>query len=191
MSSPPDESQGQSSDAELMRRLADGELAALGLLVERHQDRVRRLAWRLVGRTEADDIAQEAFLRLYSGVARYRPTAALSTWLHRIVVNLCLDWCRKHKPKLLPGGHPSLAGPAASDSPVGSDSPYEAAERQAAVRRAVEELPDRQRVAIVLHRFEGLGHAEIAELTGWSESAVESLLVRAYGTLRGRLREWI
>ena len=184
MSSPSADLQTGPSDAELMRRLGQGELPALGLLVERHQDRVRALAWRIVGGAEADDIAQEAFLRLQSGAARYRPTAALSTWLHRIVVNLCLDWCRKHRPTLLPDGHPGLVR---ADT---SDSPPEAAERRAAIRRAVEELPERQRVALVLHRFEGLGHAEIAELTGWSESAVESLLVRAYGALRERLQEW-
>ena len=77
-------------DAELMARLALGEIEALGILAQRHQQRARVLAYRVVARWDvADDIVQQAFLRLYHSAGRYTPTAAFTTWFHRIVVNLC------------------------------------------------------------------------------------------------------
>lgn len=171
------------SDPELMRQLSAGDMAALALLVRRYQDRIRRTAFRILGRWEAaDDVAQETFLRLYKSAPRYRPTAAFSTWLHRIVVNLCLDAMKRRKAS--PQENLTWA-----DGVVEPD-PLVARERVQAVRRELAQLPERQRIAVVLHRFENLGHKEIAAVTGWSESAIESLLVRAYARLRNRLKEW-
>lgn len=168
-----------------MRRLGAGDMNALAVLVRRHQVRVRSLAYRLTGRWDvADDIAQEAFLRLHRFASRYQPTAAFSTWLYRIVVNLCLDRSKRRKPASLPEDRP-LADPAPSASEAMARQ-----ERIDAIRQAIAELPERQRTAVVLHRFENLGHEQIAEVTGWSVSAVESLLVRAYGRLRERLKDW-
>lgn len=173
------------ADAELMRCLAAGQMQALAILVQRHQERVRRLAYRFTARWEvADDIAQEAFLRLYRGADRYKPTAAFSTWLYRIVVNLCLDHAKRPRLAMLPE-EPACPAP--------SDPPDQALRRQEcieAVRQEIAALPERQRIALVLHRFERLDHAQIAQSTGWSESAIESLLVRAYAQLRQRLRGW-
>ncbi len=172
-------------DAALMARLAAGEIEALGVLAQRHQYRARMLAYRVVTRWDvADDIVQQAFLRLYHGAGRYTPTAAFTTWFHRIVVNLCLDWSRRRR--IRPLGE--MDHPAGEDHPAAD--PFIREEKLEAVRREVADLPDRQRMALVLHRFEGLSHSEIAHLTGWSEGAVESLLVRAYGRLRERLRDW-
>lgn len=173
------------TDAELMHRLARGEMHALAMLVKRHQDVVRRVAYRFTGRWDvADDMAQEAFLRLYRGAARYKPTAALSTWLYRIVVNLCLDHAKRPRLAVLPDEPACVsAGPAPDDA-------LRHKECIDAIRREVAALPDRQRIALVLHRFEQLNHAQIAQSTGWSESAVESLLVRAYAQLRQRLAAW-
>ncbi len=173
------------SDAILMQRLAGGDMEALEILVRRHQQRVRRLACRLTHNADtADDITQETFLRLYRAAARYRPTAALTTWLHRVVVNLCLDDAKRRKPRALAEVDPPE--PRSADTTL----PGERAERRDAVRHAVMSLPDRQRAVLVLHRFEGLSHEEIEAVTGFSRGAIESLLVRAYGTLRERLREW-
>jgi RNA polymerase sigma-70 factor, ECF subfamily len=175
----------QPADAELMRRLAGGDMQALASLVHRHQDRVRALAFRMTGRWDvADDLTQEAFLRVYRSAARYVPAAAFSTWLYRIVVNLCLDRSKRLRPAATPDDwEPGQTAPSAEESLVRQ-------EKIDAVRREVADLPERQRAALILHRFELLSHAQIAEITGWSESSVESLLVRAYVRLRERLKPW-
>lgn len=165
-----------------MSALGTGSMSALGTLVERHQQRLRALAYRITSRWDvADDIAQEAFLRLYRASARYQPTAALSTWLYRIVVNLCLDHARRPRPAREDGTEPATSQSSGPDALI-RDETIEA------VRHEIRLLPERQRVAVVLHRFDGLTYREISDVTGWSESAVESLLVRAYGQLRERLK---
>ncbi|WP_428937731.1 RNA polymerase sigma factor [Fontivita pretiosa] len=170
-----------------MADLARGDMAALGSLVRRHQHRVRALAYRLTGRWDlADDLAQETFLRVYRSARSYTPSAAFSTWLYRIVVNLCLDQARR--PRLAEIADPGEVQPA---SQAGSDAPLLDRERAEAIQRAIDALPPRQRIALLLHRFEQMSHAQIAQATGWSESAVESLLVRAYAQLRQRLKLWM
>lgn len=172
------------SDAELMQLLGRGDLQALAVLVRRYQEPVRLLAYRVLGRWDlADDMAQETFLRLLRTADRYRPDTALIAFLRRIVVNLCLDLRKRKRAVNWPESEPASRAPGAGER-------LEADERRAAVWAEINQLPERQRVALTLHRFEGLGHEEIAELTGWSLSAVESLLVRAYGRLRDRLQDW-
>lgn len=157
---------------------------ALAVLVERHQQRVRRIAYRFCGRwDQADDIAQETFLRMYRAAGSYKPSAAFSTWLYRIVVNLCLDRAKRPRLAALPDEPPPGKAPAADEAMV-RDECVEA------VRRAIASLPERQRIVLLLHRFEHLDHAQIAQSTGWSQSAIESLLVRAYAQLRQRLQVW-
>ena len=156
---------------------------ALGQLVERHQQSVRAVALRMTGRWDvADDLAQEVFLRVYRFAGRYKPAAAFRTWLYRIVVNLCLD--RAKSPRL--SELPEEIGDASCEMA----EQLARAERSEAIQRAIAQLPERQRMALVLHRFEHMTHAQIAQATGWSESAVESLLVRAYDQLRQRLSQW-
>jgi RNA polymerase sigma-70 factor (ECF subfamily) len=168
-----------------MPAVASGDLAALGQIVERHQGRVLRLARRITGDANlADDVAQEAFLRVYRAAARYEPSARFTTWLHRIVVNLCWDQRRRWR-------HPGPeAGSVRQESVADPVQGLVTGEARQAVRRAVQGLPSRQRLAVILHRFEGHTMREIAGITGWSESAVESCLVRAYRQLRGDLAEF-
>lgn len=174
------------TDAALMARLAAGESAALDTLVQRHQQRVRSLAMRLIGHWDAaDDVAQDAFMRVMRSADSYLPTAAFSTWLYRIVVNLCLDRQRRRKGRQL-GLHDEMPQRTSADA----EQPLLEQERALAVRREVEALPERQRLAVILHRFQGMSHAEVAEVMGCSESAVESLLVRGYAQLRQRLAQW-
>jgi RNA polymerase sigma-70 factor, ECF subfamily len=171
------------NDADLMRRLAAGDKTALGELIKRHQRRVLEIAYRTTGnRATAEEIAQDTFLRVWESATRYRPTARFETWIHRIVVNLCLDAIKKRRP--------ITRETAPSPDPRSPDPPAEVArrERQAAVRDAVSQLPDRFRVVLALHRFAGFQIADVAEATGWSKSAVESLLVRAYRLLREKLK---
>jgi RNA polymerase sigma-70 factor, ECF subfamily len=171
------------TDAELMQRIGTGDMNALATIVRRHQDRIRRTAYRVLGRWDTtDDVAQETFLRLFKSASRYAPTAAFNTWLHRIVVNLCLDALKRRKAKS--PDSPELVTIARDPDLLVEQ------ERIEAIRRELDQLPERQRIAVALHRFEGMGHKEIATTTGWSESAVESLLVRAYARLRERLKEW-
>jgi len=167
------------SDEALMSALAAGDVAALGRLVERHQGRTLRLARRITANPDvAEDVAQEAFLRVYRAADRYRPSARFTTWLHRIVVNLCWD----HRRRWRPAGELTAAEP--ETSPTDPAARLADSEMRAAVRQAVAALPPRQRLAVVLHRLDGRTMREVADLTGWTESAVESCLVRAYRQLR-------
>ena len=170
-------------DAALMSRLAAGEMSALGTLVHRHQGRVLEIAYRTLGKWDlAEDVAQDTFLRVHRAARDYQPKARFTTWLYRIVVNLCLDEKRRR----------ARSGTSLEDvTPEGqTESECDVAEKKEIaqlVRAAVNGLPERQRVALVLHRYEGLSHGQIAEVTGWTSSAVESLLVRAYANLREKL----
>ncbi len=178
-----DETVDSRDDAQLMALLAEGDRTALGELVKRHQHRVLEIAYRTTGdQALAEDIGQEAFLRVWRSAERYQPTAQFSTWLYRIVVNLCLDAFKKRKPF---AGNPPNAAEAESAQP---SMLLERGDRATAIRAAVTNLPERQRLAVVLHRFSGLPQRAIADATGWTESAVESLLVRAYATLRKSLK---
>ncbi|MCL5278666.1 MAG: sigma-70 family RNA polymerase sigma factor [Planctomycetes bacterium] len=174
------------SDSELMARLGRGDLAALGILAQRHQNRVLSLSYRLLGDWHrAEDVCQETFLRLRQAAARYEPKAKFTTWLYRIVHNLSLDQQRKAANDPV-----SLEALQADTEETARDSSVERHELAEAVQRAVGELSERQRRVIILHRYEGLSHEEIGEVTGWSKSAVESLLVRAYENLREKLASY-
>lgn len=166
-----------------MAQLAAGDREALGTLVARHQQRVLSLARRFLGNDAlAEDVAQDAFLRIWRSAATYTPTAQFATWLYRIVANLCWDLRRRARLRV----QEDIAG---RDPPVADAPAAERAETVARVQAAVAELPDRQRLALLLHRYEGLSQREIADITGWSVSAVESCLVRAYEKLRQTLRD--
>jgi len=174
---------GQQDDAELMRALARGETAALAELVRRYQGDALALARRTLAQTDgAEDVVQEAYLRVYHSAGRYRPTAKFSTWLYRIVVNLCYDRLRSLKRRGVALDE-QLAAPPAAEAP----EILHAADVARRVREAISALPPRQRTALTLHRYQGLSHAEVSQATGWSVSAIESLLVRAYQTLRRQL----
>jgi len=171
------------SDAQLVSAVGQGQTAALATLVRRHQEKVLALAFRILGRWDlAEDVAQETFLRVLGAAGRYQPDAKFTTWLYRIVVNLCFDMQRRRK-----RAPASLASDFAG--PVGDDpaESLQARRRAEAVRRAATALPVRQRTMLVLHRYQGLSHREIAHVTCCSISAVESLLVRAYANLREAL----
>lgn len=173
------------SDAELMSQLARGQTQALGELVRRHQDKALSLAQRMLCvQDAAEDVVQESFLRVYRSAHSYQPTAKFTTWLYRIIVNLCHDRLRQNRRSPLELG----ADIAASDS----GDPYAAMELKdtaSRIRRAIGQLPHRQRTVLILHRYQQLQYKEIAETTGWSVSAVESLLVRAYQQLRNDLMD--
>lgn len=152
-------------------------------LVRRHYAHVAGLAYRLLGRSDAaEDAAQDVFLKLATGRARFAGRSRFNTWLTRIVMNLCIDYRRRKKdartlPEDLPQPHEDALSPA--------DQDY-VAQR---VKAAIETLPERQRTALILFRYQNQSYKQIAAATGWSESAVESLIIRAYATLREQLKD--
>ena len=173
------------SDEELVAAVAAGDTAALGQLVQRHQERVLSLAYRILLRWDlAEDVGQEVFLRVWSSAGDYRPKARFTTWLYRVVVNVALDAIRRARRQ------PVQLAESFADVPAGDPPDHLVAEERAAsVAKAVAALPERQRIALVLHVYEDLRCREVAEVTGWSASAVESLLVRAYAALRLHLAD--
>lgn len=168
-------------DHQLMARVAEGDAEAFRVLASRHAASVTAHAKRMMkNASEAEDVVQEAFIRLWKHAPSYRPEARLSTYLHRIVHNLCLDRLRAERP----------ADPEALDGLVSDQRPSREIvrqERAAQVQEAVAALPERQRAALSLVHFEGLSNVEAADVMNLSVEAVESLLSRARRTLRERL----
>ena len=161
--------------------MALGRDAAFAELLERYQGRVLNYAYRLLGDAdEARDVAQETFLRVYRSAGAFRASGGLKSYVLRIARNLCLDFERKRRPELME----HLPEQADLDTPL---EVLNRKEGLAALERAVRDLPETQRSAIVLRHTEGMSYAEIAEVMSVSVSAVESLLVRGRRTLRQRL----
>jgi RNA polymerase sigma-70 factor (ECF subfamily) len=179
----------------LMARFQQGDDLAFTQLVEQHQQRVMNIAARYVGRTtDTEDLAQEVFLRVYRHRERWQPRAKFTTWLFQITVNLSLNWIRDTKRKRMASidaplgrdGEGSRPEPEDASSPTAHES-LELRERAAIVQAAINELPENQRMAVLLFRQEGLPYQEVAEAMGVSLPAVKSLLNRAKTNLRTTL----
>ena len=179
-------------DAELMLRVKDGDGASFGVLLEKHRSSVVHFLYRMVqNQAVAEELAQEVFLRVYRSRASYEPTAKFTTWLFRIATHLALNSLRDGKnerlQERLDDDSPRHAG-AAGVGPrpsVEQTMVYQA--RLDEVRRAVAALPEKQRAAVLMHKYEEMEYTQIAKVLSCSESAVKSLLFRAYETLRARL----
>lgn len=188
-----------SSDADvaLMLRVRDGDTEAFRELVERHQRAVINTIYRAIGDAwEAEDLAQRVFLQVFRSAKRYQPTAKFTTWLFTITHNTIRNEYRR-RARRPAESLDALEEPAESDGagwqpadPRAVDPGQHVAQRelQDKLQQAIQELPDAQRMAIVLCRFEGLAYEEIAQVLGCSVSAVKSLLHRARETLKERLR---
>jgi len=169
-------------DEQLMSRVAEGDLDAFNELVRRHQHTAWGIAHRFLGDpAEAEDLAQEAFLRILAAAPRYKPSAAFSTYLYRIVTRLCIDHTRKK--------HPIFTNtlPETVDSSPDPITALIQKDRDALIRKALDALPSRQRMVVILKYDEGLRYAEIARAMGTTVKAVERLLNRARKTLQKRL----
>lgn len=179
-------------DAELMLRVRDGDQASFGLLLERHRGPVIHFLYRMVQRQAvAEELAQEVFLRVYKSRGTYEPSAKFTTWLFRIASHLGLNWIRDGRTE---GREESLDKETADGATrqVADRTPtveqklvYGAKLRE--VRRAIECLPSKQRAAVLMHKYDEMEYSEIANVLRCSESAVKSLLFRAYEHLRSRL----
>jgi RNA polymerase sigma-70 factor (ECF subfamily) len=170
------------SDHDLMARTAQGDGRAFRTLAGRHAGRAFGLARRILGSGSlAEEIVQDALLRVWINAPRWRPEAAFRTWLYRIVINLCLN-AKRRAPEL-----PLAAAEHVADPALGADARLEANERDRRVAAAIDALPARQRAAIALTYQEGLSNAEVAAVLDTSVSGVETLLVRAKRALRAAL----
>jgi RNA polymerase sigma-70 factor (ECF subfamily) len=170
------------SDEALMARVARGDERAFRTLSARHVPAMLGLARRILGNAaDAEDVAQEAMLRVWTHAPRWQPLAAFRTWLTRITVNLCLD--RKRR---APWVALEAAGEIIDPAP-GAGEKAEHDERERLVQAAIAELPARQRTAIVLTYGDGMSNAQVAEILDTSVSAVETLLVRGKQNLRRAL----
>ena len=165
-------------DAELIVRVAEGDEKAFGELLRRHQDAVYAFACRMVGDPqEAEDVAQETFLRLYRASGRFRPEASLRTYLLRITKNICIDHFRRKQPELMD----ELPDQPAPETPLDL---LEGAIAMDRLEKSIDRLPVNQRTALLLRHTEQLSYNGIAEVMDLSVSAVESLLVRARRTVK-------
>ena len=171
-------------DEELLSATGGGDPSAFERLVLRHQSRAWAIAYRSLGDpVEAEDAAQEAFLRILEAAPRYRSSASFVTYLTQVVTRLCLDRIRKKRPVRAP----ELLD-VRDESPLPPDT-HLTRERGLAVQEALSRLPDRQRMAIVLRHYEDLSYREIASSMGVSRKAVERLLARAREALQRSLAE--
>ena len=171
------------SDEELMAAVGKGDLVAFEELVIRHQASVWHLAYRFLrDRARAEDIAQEAFLRVLESAVRWRPRAKFRTYLYQIVARLCRDVVQKKSPRLS-----DKLGDTADTQPL-PDVLLVAEEQRRLVADAIVTLPPNQRMAIILRYYDDLSYEEIAAALGTSVKGAERLLARARTTLQARLR---
>jgi RNA polymerase sigma-70 factor (ECF subfamily) len=179
-------------DAELMLRVKEGDGASFGILLEKHRSPVIHFLYRMVqNQAIAEELAQEVFLRVYRSRESYEPTAKFTTWLFRIATHLALNSLRDGRNQRLE----ERLDDDSSDTPVRQVSDQRPSVEQTMVqqarldevRRAVAMLPEKQRAAVLMHKYREMEYSQIAKVLNCSESAVKSLLFRAYETLRARL----
>ena len=191
------------ADAELMLRFQRGDEAAFAALVRSFQGRIVSLAYRYLGSAaDAEDLAQEVFLRVYRAKESYEASAKFSTWVYRITANASLNFLRGKKARrrvsgAMPGD-PTAAGDdeaaAADFEDEDAEAPGERMEKDElarVLRRIVDELPERQRMAIVLNKYEGLCYDDVAAAMDMSVMAVKSLLTRARVNIKEKLEPYL
>ncbi|MFH1946451.1 MAG: RNA polymerase sigma factor [Acidobacteriota bacterium] len=178
-----------------MLEFAKGNTSAFEQIMKKYKGVVINIAYRFIqNRDEAEDIAQEVFLRVYDSAKRYNPKAKFSTWIHKITTNICLNRLRAKKylqtisldkPISAAGSEiiPELPDPTYVHPSVNSDKK----ELNKLVKDAIGSLPINQRMAVILQKYEGLSYLEISEIMRCSTSAVDSLLQRAKQNLKSKL----
>jgi RNA polymerase sigma-70 factor (ECF subfamily) len=179
-------------DAELMLRVKDGDNASFAALLEKHRVPVVHFLYRMVqNHAVAEELAQEVFLRVYRSRASYEPTAKFTTWLFRIATHLALNTLRDGKKERAQErlDDPESQAPARqlSDRRPSIEERLLSEARMDEIRAAIASLPDKQRAAVLMHKYEEMEYAQIAKVLSCSESAVKSLLFRAYESLRAKL----
>lgn len=190
---------GAVSDVDVMLRVKTGDESAFAYLVQKYRRPMVGFMYRLCHNpSTAEELAQEVFLRVYRSRTSYEPSAKFTTWLYRIATNLAVNHARdtRHErpentlrldePDQETGTTPDLA-----DDSLTAEEQILKRERLAAIRSKVNALPERQRVAVIMHKYQQMDYREIAGVLKLSESATKSLLFRAYETLREQLKEFV
>jgi RNA polymerase sigma-70 factor (ECF subfamily) len=184
-------------DAQLMLRVRDGDEDSFRVLLDKHRNPLVHFLYRMVQEQPvSEELAQEVFLRIYRSRASYEPTARFTTWMFRIATHLALNWLRDEKNERATerldedrgGDLPARELPDRKPS-VEQRMVYQA--RLQEIRDAISMLPDKQRAAVLMHKYQEMEYAQIATALECSESAIKSLLFRAYETLRARLAHMV
>jgi RNA polymerase sigma-70 factor, ECF subfamily len=183
------------AESEIMAEVAKGNLSAFREIVESYQNPLLNYIYKYTGdRTAAEDIAQEVFLRVFKTAKEYRPLSSFKTWLFKIATNLCLNELRDNKIhrstidvfELNEAGFVALS--EKHPSPVRE---LENRELSSTLKKALKSLPEKQRVALLLHKYSGFSYSEISQMMNCSISAVESLIHRARQSLRKQLTPYL
>jgi RNA polymerase sigma-70 factor (ECF subfamily) len=186
------------TDVQLMLDVKAGDEQSFALLLYRYRTPLVNFLYRMVrNREQAEDLAQEVFIRVYRARADYVPSAKFTTWLFRIATNLALNSVRDTRHQRM---EVSLDAPVTADSEDGDQRPIDVAEKNPnieehlvqeaqrdMIRHSIDKLPEKQRAAVLLHKYQDLDYGEISKILECSESALKSLLFRAYETLRVEL----
>ena len=186
------------TDVQLMLDVKAGDEASFELLLQRYRTPLVNFLFRMVrNREQAEDLSQEVFLRVYRVREDYVPSAKFTTWLFRIATNLALNSMRDTRYQRL---EVSIDAPVTVDAEDGDERPLDVAEKRPnieqhlvedvrvkMIRHAINKLPEKQRAAVLLHKYQELDYTEIAKILSCSESALKSLLFRAYEALRVEL----
>jgi RNA polymerase sigma-70 factor (ECF subfamily) len=186
------------TDVQLMLDVKAGDEQSFALLLHRYRTPLVNFLYRMVrNREQAEDLAQEVFIRVYRARADYVPSAKFTTWLFRIATNLALNSVRDTRHQRM---EVSLDAPVTVDSEERDERPLDVAEKNPnieehlvqeaqrdMIRHAIDKLPEKQRAAVLLHKYQDLDYGEISKILSCSESALKSLLFRAYETLRVEL----
>jgi RNA polymerase sigma-70 factor, ECF subfamily len=191
--------EGERTDAEVMLAVATGDEAGYNYLVTKYHRQIIHFLFRMVhNEAIAEELAQEVFLRVYRSRESYRAEAKFSTWLYRIATNLAVNHARdtKHERtaqtlELDAPDAESGTTPEVADDDPNVEQTMLREERMAAIRAQVAALPERQRMAVLMHKYQEMDYRQIGEVLKLSESATKSLLFRAYQTLRERLKEFV
>jgi RNA polymerase sigma-70 factor (ECF subfamily) len=187
------------SDAQVMLRVKAGDDSAFDYLVQKYRRPILNFMYRMAHNSAAaEDMAQEVFLRVYRSRQNYEASAKFTTWLYRIASNLAVNRARdtRHeRPEVTVSldekdQNTGLTMDLPDDS-VSAEEAIVRRERLAAIRQRVQALPERQRMAVIMHKYQQMDYRQIAEILKLSESAIKSLLFRAYETLREQLKEFV
>lgn len=187
------------SDADIMLRVKAGDDSAFDYLVQKYRRPMLSFMYRMArNAAAAEDLAQEVFLRVYRSRENYEASAKFTTWLYRIATNLAVNHARDTRHER-PENTVSIDEPDTEtgltvdvpDNSLSAEENILRRERMAAIRERVHALPERQKMAVIMHKYQQMDYRQISEVLKLSESATKSLLFRAYETLRGQLKEFL
>jgi RNA polymerase sigma-70 factor (ECF subfamily) len=190
---------GELEDSAIMLELRAGNMSGFDFLIQKYRKPIINFMYRMVhNQAVAEELAQEVFLRVYRSRETYRAEARFSTWLYRIATNLGVNYARDTRHErtastiyLDETDAETGTTPDVADSTPGAEDGLLRRERMNAIRQHVLALPERQRMAVLMHKYEGMDYRQIGDVLKLSESATKSLLFRAYQTLREKLKDFI